>query len=241
MKYRSIFYSQYASTQATRDVSNLAQKFEQEKKQFAREILPLIPQKTNLRIIDIGCGNGSLLAALNQKGYQNTQGIDIAPDQVALAHSFGIKQVVQADLLQFLAQNPDTFDVVLGMDIIEHFTKDELVELLQNIRNTLKTDGFCLFRTPNADAVFSSIFIAGDFTHENQLNGYSARQVMANCNFRQVQVLAAHIQTVGFFRECLRMVAWFYIKTACKLIVFASGRSTKNVLFSPNLLIKAFK
>jgi SAM-dependent methyltransferase len=239
--YRSIFYKNYSATQSARGVANIAQKFAQEQQQFTHEILPLLPTNPRLNILDIGCGNGSLLGALAAAGYTHTQGIDIAPDQVAIAHQMGVTQVQQADLLPYLDKNPQQFDVILAMDIIEHFTKDELVILLEKIRNALKINGLCIIRTPNADAVFASIFIAGDFTHENQLNGYSAKQVLGNCGFDGVDVLPARVHTQGIIKEIIRKIMWWHVVFYARLIIFASGRSSGNVVFTPNLIIKAIR
>lgn len=48
------------------------------------------------------------------------------------------QNISQADLLPFLASHLHTFDIITGMDIIEHFGKDELVEVLTAVRNSLK-------------------------------------------------------------------------------------------------------
>ena len=50
------------------------------------------------------------------------------------------------------------------MDIIEHFTKNELVELLSLIKNKLNPGGKAIFRTPNLDAPLTTVFANGDFT-----------------------------------------------------------------------------
>ena len=122
----------------------------------------------------MGCGIGALVKSLTDAGYAQTIGVDVSEEMVKVAHTLGIQSVQQADVTQFLAQNKNSFDVITGIDIIEHFTKDELVQLLTGIRESLTPGGIAIFRTPNMDAPYATIFANGDFTHENYLNSSSA-------------------------------------------------------------------
>ena len=240
MNYRKVFYEQYFESQAGRNF-DVETKYQHEFRQFEREILPFFPNNKNAHILDIGCGIGSLLAALKTHGFTNLKGIDISTQQVAIAHQLGIEEVEKADLVQYLQTHEGAFDVISGMDIIEHFSKDELVEVLLLVRKSLKDHGLIIFRTPNADALFSSLYIAGDFTHENQLNSYSARQVLINCGFDEINVQQSHRDTRHFLKNIAMDLVWLAAVFYSKLVIFASGRSSKNIVFTPNLLIKAQK
>ena len=90
------------------------------------------------RVLDIGCGSGSFLKALSDKGYTEITGIDLSEEQVKLAHQLGVSQVQQGDLIDFFNAADHKFDLISGMDIIEHFTKNELVDLLKLIQKHLK-------------------------------------------------------------------------------------------------------
>jgi hypothetical protein len=127
------------------------------------------------------------------------------------------------------------------MDIIEHFTKDELVELLQLIQSKLKSGGLAIFRTPNMDAPVASAFALGDFTHESYLNASSAQQVMLSCGFQQVKVLGSTMRVKGLFKEIVRRVVFDFTSIFWKLQLFATARSTRNILFTPNLIIVGTK
>ena len=127
--------------------------------------------------------------------------------------------------------------LITGMDIIEHFTKDELVELLQLIKGKLNPGGVAIFRTPNMDAPVASAFALGDFTHENYLNASSAEQVMLSCGFSEVTVLPSTMRVQGVFKEIVRRIAYDWMELFWKLQLFATARSTRKVLFTPNLII----
>lgn len=241
--YREVLYSNYHTNQSGRaSLTDARSLFEREKKQFQREILPkLTGVAKSARIFDMGCGSGSLLSALKEHGFTHLSGMDLSDEQVQMAHDMGVLEVEKGDAMQFLRNDTTGFDVITGMDIIEHFTKDELVELLQLIQSKLKSGGLAIFRTPNMDAPVASAFALGDFTHESYLNASSAQQVMLSCGFQQVKVLGSTMRVKGLFKEIVRRVVFDFTSIFWKLQLFATARSTRNILFTPNLIIVGTK
>ncbi len=240
-KYRDVLYSNYHSTQSGRaSLTDAKSLFEREKWRFQMELLPLMNSiSKTARIFDMGCGSGSLLSVLGDAGFVNAFGMDLSQEQVDLAHKMGVNQVQLGNALDFIKNSNEQFDVITGTDIIEHFTKDELVELLQTIQSKLKPGGKAIFRTPNLDAPFASIFANGDFTHENYLNASSAQQVHLACGFKKVIVYPSKMNIQKPIKEILRKCIASPVFLSYKLSIFASGRSTQNVLFSPNMIIVA--
>lgn len=240
MNYRKILYTNYHSTQSGRAAATTARElFEREKRQFVREILPLMTVNKNAVIFDLGCGSGSLLKALQEAGYNQAKGMDISEEQILIAGKMGVLNAELGDALEYLKTKQQAFDVVTGMDIIEHFTKDELTDLLQAIRKSLKPGGMAIFRTPNLDGVMSTVFANGDFTHENYMNASSASQVCMACGFSRVRVFPSVMFIENPLKEALRKICWAWIKFRCRLTLFATARSSKNVHFTPNMIIKA--
>jgi 2-polyprenyl-3-methyl-5-hydroxy-6-metoxy-1,4-benzoquinol methylase len=243
VEYRKVLYANYHTTQSGRaSLTSAESLFLREKKQFESEILPLLhsASKTS-RIFDMGCGSGSLLKGLKDAGYTNLIGMDLSEEQVNMAHEFGVSEVVLGDAMQFFRGSEEQFDIITGMDIIEHFTKDELVELLQLIQSKLKKGGMAIFRTPNMDAPIATAFAIGDFTHENYLNVSSAEQVMLSCGFSNVRVVPSFMRVNGFLKEGLRGILYRLLNLRLKLQLFATARSTQKVLFTPNLIIVGVK
>ena len=243
VEYRKVLYANYHTTQSGRaSLTSAEALFLREKRQFESEILPLLQSApTTARIFDMGCGSGSLLKGLKDAGYTNVMGMDLSEEQVNMAHEFGVSEVVLGDAMQFFRSSEEQFDVITGMDIIEHFTKDELVELLQLIQSKLKKGGMAIFRTPNMDAPIATAFAIGDFTHENYLNASSAEQVMLSCGFVDVNVKPSFMRVNGFLKEGLRGIFYRLLSLRLKLQLFATARSTQKVLFTPNLLIVGVK
>ncbi len=240
--YRSVLYKDYYQNQSGRAFQlQIEDKMENDANLFSAEILPFLPKDKSIKILDIGCGFGSLVKLLKDSGYTNILGIDLSESQVAIAHQFGLSEVQVNDINDFLSSKENTFDVITGIDIIEHFSKDELIDLLNIIKKSLKLNGIAIFRTPNNDAPFATIYSRGDFTHENYLNGSSAEQLMLSMGFKEIEVNESHIVVAGFLKEILRKILWSIYTFKVKLILFASGRGSKNVLLSPNMIIKVKK
>ena len=242
-QYRDTLYANYHTTQSGRaSLTDAKALFEREKLQFSREILPqLAHMKKDVSIFDFGCGSGSLLMALKQAGYQKIKGMDLSEEQVNMAQEFGVNEVELGDAMCFFRDSQDQFDVITGMDIIEHFTKDELVELLKLIQSKLKPSGIAIFRTPNMDAPIANAFAIGDFTHENYLNASSAEQLMLSCGYTNVKVSGSFMRVNGVVKELIREVLFAVVVVWNKIQLFATARSTRNILFTPNLIIMGKK
>jgi 2-polyprenyl-3-methyl-5-hydroxy-6-metoxy-1,4-benzoquinol methylase len=243
VEYRKVLYANYHTTQSGRaSLTSAEALFKREKRQFELEVLPLLHSVSkSARIFDMGCGSGSLLKGLKEAGYTNVIGMDLSEEQVTMAHGFGVSEVVLGDAMHYFRNSEEQFDVITGMDIIEHFTKDELVELLQLIQSKLKKGGMAIFRTPNMDAPIATAFAIGDFTHENYLNSSSAEQVMLSCGFGNVRVKGSFMRVNGFLKEGIRSLLYRIMSFRLKLQLFATARSTQKVLFTPNLIIIGVK
>ncbi|MFB0552275.1 MAG: class I SAM-dependent methyltransferase [Phycisphaerae bacterium] len=113
--------------------------------------------KPNVRILEIGCGIGSIVFELNKEGYDIT-GTDISREAIA----YGLKkygdiklQVQPAEILQFEDQ---TFDVVLSFDLFEHITQVD--KHISEVCRVLRDGGYYLFQTPNkySSAIFETLY-----------------------------------------------------------------------------------
>lgn len=208
---------------------------------LSKEILPLLPSNREVTILELACGHGSFLKLLQNHNYSNAQGIDISADQIAKAKELGHNKVQCADISTFLSESSASYDVIVGIDIIEHLTKAELLNLLELIQQRLNPGGMVIFRTPNCDAPLGSTFFFGDFTHEIYLNYFSAEQVMLTMGFKDIHILKSHVGVKNPLKNLFRHILWFKMNIWFKLVLFASGRSSKKVLFTPNLIISAKK
>jgi 2-polyprenyl-3-methyl-5-hydroxy-6-metoxy-1,4-benzoquinol methylase len=241
-QYRDTLYANYHTTQSGRaSLTDAKALFNRETWRFKKEILPLVSHRDKKQaILDLGCGSGSLINALTSFGFEHVEGIDLSSEQIHWAHAMGVHSAREGNILEILKDpNTPSYDVITGMDIIEHFTKNELVALIGTIKSKLKPGGMVIFRTPNLDAPIATAYANGDFTHENYMNASSAQQLLMACGFKSVTVKESNMEIPVLLKEIIRKVLWLGLKTKLKATLFASGRSTQNVIFSPNMILIA--
>ena len=100
------------------------------------------PPNREAKILDLGCGSGTLLHFLREAGYRNVSGVDTSPEQVVEAQRSGIDGVRQGDLIDALRRiDNGEIDVVVTFDVIEHMNKPELLEFSEEVYRVLKTGG----------------------------------------------------------------------------------------------------
>lgn len=242
MAFRNKFYSSYYNFQESRhDSCSFEESAYNSQWILSKEILSLVPSDKKSVILDLGCGYGSLISLLKRCGYSSVKGIDISEEQIQKAKELGVSEVVNSDLFHYLNDDSSSYDCIIGIDIIEHFNKEELMSLLALIKSRLKQHGKVIFRTPNGDAPFGSTYYYGDFTHEVVLNSFSAEQIMLTAGFNNVSIDSSCVKVPGVFKNLIRSLLWPFVKFVCKIILFASGKSTRKLVFSPNLIISAIK
>jgi len=97
------------------------------------------------RILDVGCGTGSLLQALSETGY-DVYGLE--PYQDAVAGVTGdLQSRIQCQPFEAADYPENNFDVITLWHVLEHLARP--VETLQSIRKFLKPDGTLLLEVPN--------------------------------------------------------------------------------------------
>lgn len=112
--------------------------------------------RTDIRLLDAGCGTGGLLSYLRERGYRNTEGLDGSADAVAFCHERGLN-VSQANLLNMNTWQPEetteAFDVVVCDDVFCYFNDEQLRQLIAELSRRVRPGGL-LITNNNAFAVF---------------------------------------------------------------------------------------
>lgn len=145
-----------------------------------------LPESKYAAIVDLGCGGGNLLHYFEQRGYSRITGVDISPEQVALARQV-TENVVESDAVAFLETQSDKYDLIIGLDIVEHFKKDEVFHFLDACYTALRPGGRIILQTPNAESVFGMKIRYGDFTHEVAFDPNSLKRLLCISGFTKIE------------------------------------------------------
>ena len=112
-----------------------------------RRYLPIIGERRP--VFDFGCGRGELLDLLRDAGIPFI-GVDLDAGMIARCREKGHTDVVRADALAHLEEQPDgSLGVVFSAQVIEHLTEERLRWLLAVARRKLTDDGILIAETVN--------------------------------------------------------------------------------------------
>lgn len=99
----------------------------------------------NAKILDVGCGIGSLIKILEKWGFNNVHGVEINETLVQLARQkYNIKNIFTYNEFKNIHEK---YDLILSYTVAEHV--DEITEFIDFKLNHLKDDGILFIYAPN--------------------------------------------------------------------------------------------
>jgi SAM-dependent methyltransferase len=133
-RYYNEFYRELARLDAAgNDYSKVAELLSEE-----------VATGRRLRIVDVGCGYGSVSGALARSGHE-VYGVEIGNDAVRALPAHGIRPI-KADIGRSLPIADTTMDVVLLLDVLEHVFNP--LWLLAEARRVLRDRGVVVITVP---------------------------------------------------------------------------------------------
>jgi 2-polyprenyl-3-methyl-5-hydroxy-6-metoxy-1,4-benzoquinol methylase len=163
---------------------------------------PILRHKKEGRILDIGCGDGSLLKFMKELGWE-THGIDFNEGSANYAREvLGLD--VFAGRLEEVSCPEDFFDIIILFHVLEHLP--DPLKTLERVRPLLKEDGVLLIEVPNFASFEARVFrsrwigIAAP-VHLHQFAPHTLEAMLKSAGFNTIEL--------GFITEQTRYVAGF--------------------------------
>ena len=240
-EYRSRIYAKYAS-----GFQDAHEVFDERaaatwSKAYDYYLRGWLPQHKNAAIVDLACGGGKLLYFFKQRGYTRVSGVDISAEQVQIARQVG-QDVGEENLLEFLGAHPGAFDLITGLDIVEHFDKDEVLRFLAGCFTALMPGGRLILQTPNADSPWGASIRYGDFTHEVCFNPSALTGLLRLSGFNRVEAREQGPVAWGYgLTSSARYLVWQVIRLGLKIYNLAETGAVGSGLFTRGFIISGCK
>ncbi len=161
-------------------------------------ILETIARYTNLNpsstILDIGCGSGLMLNAL--EGLGNTSGMDMSDDAIQFSQEIfrgGIRKGYLPDNVPF---PENQFDLITALDVIEHIDDD--VQSLKTIKELLTATGTAIITVP------AYMFL---WSHFDEINEHKRRYTLTELK-NKLEQAGFRIEKISYYNTFLFPIAY---------------------------------
>jgi len=149
--------------------------------------------KTDMDILDVGCGRGEWLELLVERGYKNVNGIDLNRMMVSISNELNLN-VKAVDVIEYLVSLEDeSLSVITGFHIIEHLPFEVLMTMYKESLRVLKKGGMIIFETPNPENILvAAHHFYTDPTHINPLVPVTTQFLVEQSGFINVEIKRLH-------------------------------------------------
>jgi SAM-dependent methyltransferase len=236
-EFKARLYERYLTQHVRFTAESVQNALAQRGPYLRRMIATCLPQERSVKILDLGCGYGAILHFLREAKYLHLAGADVSAEQVELARHLGLENVHCQEIEAFLEAVPDnTYGVVIAFDILEHFTKPDLLALMEKLHRVLAPGGRLIVHVPNGEGLFSGTVFHGDLTHELAFTRSSLRQLAGAASFRVLGV-KEDVPIAHGLRSLVRLLIWRVGSFFLRLMAVAeTGEGLRDKPMSQNLL-----
>lgn len=190
--------------------------------------------RTQCSILDLGCGDGSLLKELYRRGHRLLVGVDKRVRTGTTDYP-----VIEKDALSFLQINDMPFACIILWDVLEHIPRRDVRDLLVWILANLRPDGTLILHLPNAEGLFGSRILHSDLTHRWAYTPQLITSLLTKAGFVHIECHEARPiihGPISFLRYC----AWVVISAVGRFILAVETGQYNGVL-SQNMVVVAKK
>lgn len=234
--------SYYATTAASGHAPTKAH-YDNAARGLLRRLGPWLPDDRTTSYLDLACGCGELVYALEQEGFTRTAGVDLCAEELDEARRFVRGELVRADVLEHLSGLPEgSVGFVTAFNIVEHLPKERIPAFFREARRVLRPGGSLVAMVPNAMSPFGASTRYWDITHQIAFTPSSVRQLARMAGFGEHEV---------DFRECgpmphgvksaVRYLAWQGLRGAIAAWFLVENGGTRGGIYTMDMLFRLRK
>lgn len=143
----------------------------------------------NIKVLDIGCGSGLMLNALEDIG--QTFGMDMSDDAINFCKEVFSGKVEKGFLPDQIPYEENYFGLITALDVIEHVDRD--IDSLKAIRSRLVLGGKAVITVPAYMFLWSSF---------DEMNEHKRRYTLPELNTKLIQA-GFTVETISYFNTLL--------------------------------------
>ncbi len=202
-----------------------------------RLLLKLLQNKRSLKILDVGCGDGHVLAPFTRGN--EVHGLDVSDRLLQKAETLGVKtHLADLEVDQFPFDS-DYFDIVVCSETIEHLLVPD--NLLFEINRVLKSKGTFILTFPNVNQP-ASLLIQTFYDlpplysahykcpHYRDYTRKIVEWLLDSFGFDAISVKGTYIYPYN--NRLSRKIAGIFPRLAEKIVIVASKESPPNYALS---------
>jgi SAM-dependent methyltransferase len=208
--------------------------------------MPTLPERID-RVLEIGCGYGTLLEFLAEQGARELIGFEIEKESVDIANKNGMHVELTKDIISSIASIQHKVNAIFMMDVLEHLEIELHSSVLTAARQKLDKDGHFICQVPNANSALAARMMYDDPTHKRLYTERSLSFYLREAGFTDVKFFSSDWKWRPWLNDAYRRRGdyfnWILWKLGRKLRDFQiraeCGPESKNISSELNLLIRA--
>lgn len=177
-------------------------------------------------IIDLGCGNGSLLSILQDNGYANLCGLDPSEDAIERLKKRGINGCLSNIFYPVNAEDRNKYDVVLSTCVIEHIF--DLYNYIEQMKLYLKDNtSKIVLSCPAVEGFSEHITARANYFNQEHINYFSIESLD---NLMRTHGLKRINDNTYFYQNGEKFILAVYVKSDEKEEIIKDTVSKKTIL-----------